>query len=255
MAELVVGRRLSGKVCVVNGVASEIGAAVAQRMSDEGAVVVGTDRVEHSIGDVALTVDLLDEAQVADMYNTVVGSHGHLDVIYNNLGVMDVADRALMDTSLDTWHRVIDGNLTSVALSCKHGIPHVRDSEPAGGSIINATSFLGAMGAATAQMAFSAAKAGVIQLTRDLGVHLARSGVRVNAVLFGPIDTATQRAVLEFGPDVLEKRKVHWPMGRFGSLDEAAATIAFLASDDAGFITAAAVPLDGGITEAFTVPE
>ncbi len=104
-------------------------------------------------------------------------------------------------------------------------------------------------------MGYAAAKAGVVQLTRDLGVHLARSGVRVNAVLFGPIETASQRAVFERHPGALDKRLVHWPMGRFGTLAEAAGTIAFLASDDAGFITAAALPLDGGITEAFTVPD
>ncbi len=254
MAEISGVRRLSGKVCVVNGAASEIGTAVAKRLSDEGAFVVGTDRLEHSTGDTSLAVDLLDESQVVAMYEDVVRTNGHIDVIYNNVGEMDFDDRAVMDTDLDTWHRVVDGNLTVVFLSCKHGIPHVRDTSLGGGSVINATSFLGAMGAATAQMAFSAAKAGVVQLTRDLGVHLARS-MRVNAVLFGPIDTATQRAVLDFNPDTLEKRMAHWPMGRFGSLEEAAATIAFLASDDAGFITGAAVPLDGGITEAFTVPE
>jgi NAD(P)-dependent dehydrogenase (short-subunit alcohol dehydrogenase family) len=104
-------------------------------------------------------------------------------------------------------------------------------------------------------MAFSAAKAAVVQLTRDLGVHLARSGVRVNAVLFGPIETPTQRAILEASPDTLAGRLIHWPMGRFGTLDEATGTVAFLASDDAGFITGAAIPLDGGITRAFTVPD
>jgi NAD(P)-dependent dehydrogenase (short-subunit alcohol dehydrogenase family) len=104
-------------------------------------------------------------------------------------------------------------------------------------------------------MGYAAAKAAVVQLSRDLGVQLAREGIRVNAVLFGPIDTAAQRAVFERSPGALEKRLVHWPMGRFGTLSEAAATIAFLASDDSGFITAAAIPLDGGITQAFTVPE
>ena len=100
-----------------------------------------------------------------------------------------------------------------------------------------------------------ASEGGVVQLSRDLGVQLARSGVRVNAVLFGPIDTPDQRAVFDHHPGALDKRLVHWPMGRFGTLAEAAGTIAFLASDDSGFITAAALPLDGGITEAFTVPE
>lgn len=83
----------------------------------------------------------------------------------------------------------------------------------------------------------------------------AGSRMRVNAVLFGPIETPAQRAVFERNPGALEKRLVHWPMGRFGTLDEAAGAIAFLASADAGFITAAALPLDGGITQAFTVPE
>jgi enoyl-[acyl-carrier-protein] reductase (NADH) len=86
-------------------------------------------------------------------------------------------------------------------------------------------------------------------------VHLARSGVRVNAVLFGPIETPAQRSVFDLDPGALDKRLVHWPMGRFGTLEEAAGAITFLASEDSGFITAAALPLDGGITKAFTVPE
>jgi NAD(P)-dependent dehydrogenase (short-subunit alcohol dehydrogenase family) len=107
---------------------------------------------------------------------------------------------------------VTDANLTSVFLSCKHGIRHLRDTELAGGSAINAASFLAGIWAATAQMAYSAAKAGVVQLSRDLGVHPARSGVRENAALFGPIDTADQRAVFDRNPGALEKRLVQWPM-------------------------------------------
>jgi NAD(P)-dependent dehydrogenase (short-subunit alcohol dehydrogenase family) len=185
----------------------------------------------------------------------VVRRYGRLDVIYNNMGLMDRSDHSALDTSLETWRRVHDANLTSIFLCCKHGIPHLRNTEPSGGSVINSASFLAAIGSATAPMAYAAAKAGVVQLTRDLGVQLARSGVRVNAVLFGPIETPDQRAVFDSNPGALEKRLVHWPMGRFGTLEEAAGAIAFLASDDSGFITAAALPLDGGITEAFTVPE
>jgi len=246
---------LAGKVCVVNGAASVIGQAVAMRFASEGAVVVGVDRVEHSVGGHAMRVDLADESQVQAMYERVVREHGRLDVIYNNMGLMDAGDRSALDTSLETWRRVHDANLTSIFLSCKHGIAHLRNTEPAGGSVINAASFLAAVGSATAPMAYAAAKAGVVQLTRDLGVHLARSGVRVNAVLFGPIETPAQRAVFDRNPGVLDNRLVHWPMGRFGTLEEAAGAIAFLASEDSGFITAAALPLDGGITEAFTVPE
>jgi NAD(P)-dependent dehydrogenase (short-subunit alcohol dehydrogenase family) len=247
--------RLAGRVCVVNGAASEIGQAVAGKFAAEGGVVVGVDKALHNVGDHVVQADLADEPQVEALYEQIVSRYGRLDVIYNNMGLMDRGDHSAMDTSLATWHRVFDANLTSIFLSCKHGIPHLRDTDPAGGSVINAASFLAGVGAATAQMAYAAAKAGVVQLSRDLGVHLARSGVRVNAVLFGPFDTAVQRTVFDRNPGALDKRLVHWPMGRFGTLAEAAGAIAFLASDDSGFITAAALPLDGGITEAFTVPE
>lgn len=247
--------RFAGQVAVVNGAASAIGQAVAHRLADEGATVVGVDRVPHAVGDLGLQADLLDEERVEEMYAQVVGRYGRLDIIYNNMGLMDRADQSALQADLDTWRRVQDANLTSVLLCCKHGVPHLLGTDPAGGSIINAASFLAEVGAATAQMSYSAAKAAVVQLTRDLGVHLARSGVRVNAVLFGPIDTPAQRAVFERNPGALEKRLVHWPTGRFGTLDEAAGTITFLASADAGFITAAAIPLDGGISAAFTVPE
>lgn len=246
---------LAGKVCVINGAASTIGQAVAERLASEGGVVVGVDKAGHSVGEHVVQADLTDEAEVVSMYEDVVRRYGRLDVIYNNMGLMDRGDHSALDISVETWRRVHDANLTSVFLSCKYGIAHLRSTAPAGGSVINAASFLAVIGSATAPMAYTAAKAGVVQLTRDLGVHLARSGVRVNAVLFGPVETPDQRAVFDRNPGALEKRLVHWPMGRFGTLGEAAGTIAFLASDDSGFITAAALPLDGGITEAFTVPE
>jgi NAD(P)-dependent dehydrogenase (short-subunit alcohol dehydrogenase family) len=257
MVELTGGTvsRLANKVCVVNGAASPIGQAVAERFTREGGIVVGVDRVDHSFGEHPEQADLAEEAAVEAVYERIVNRHGQLDVIYNNMGLMDSGDHSVLDMDLATWRRVQDANLTSIFLSCKHGIRHLLNTDPAGGSVINAASFLADIGAATNQMAYAAAKAGVVQLSRDLGVHLARSGVRVNSVLFGPIETPSQRAVFERNPGALEKRLAHWPMGRFGTLDEAAGTIAFLASDDAGFITAAAIPLDGGITEAFTVPE
>jgi NAD(P)-dependent dehydrogenase (short-subunit alcohol dehydrogenase family) len=246
---------LTGKVCVVNGAASLIGRAVAERFGRDGAVVVGVDKVAHAVGDHSLQADLVEESTVARIYEEVVRDHGRLDVIYNNMGLMARDDRSVLNMSLDTWRSALETNLTSVYLSCKHGIPHMLRADHPGGSVINAASFLAAVGSATAPMGYAAAKAGVVQLSRDLGVHLARSGVRVNAVLFGPIETPEQREMLERDPAVLEKRLVHWPMGRFGTLEEAAGTIAFLAGDDSGFITGAAIPLDGGITEAFTVPE
>jgi NAD(P)-dependent dehydrogenase (short-subunit alcohol dehydrogenase family) len=127
---------------------------------------------------------------------------------------------------------------------------------PPGGSIINSASFLAVMGAASSQMAYSVAKAGVLQLSRDLGVHLGRRGVRVNALMLGPIETPQLRALFAgIGDDEIARRFAHYPMGRFGTPEELAGTVAYLASSDSGFITGAAFPLDGGITSAFTVAE
>jgi NAD(P)-dependent dehydrogenase (short-subunit alcohol dehydrogenase family) len=142
-----------------------------------------------------------------------------------------------------------------VFLCCKHAIVHMLGNDPPRGSVINTASFLAVMGAASSQMAYSAAKAGVLQLSRDLGVHLARRGVRVNALVLGPIETPQLQALLaNIGPEEIERRFVHYPMGRFGTPEELAGTVAYLASDDSGFVTGAAFPLDGGITSAFTVP-
>jgi NAD(P)-dependent dehydrogenase (short-subunit alcohol dehydrogenase family) len=248
-------KRLEGRVCVVAGAGSAIGRAVADRFAQEGGVVVGIDRVDHDVGTASLRADLTDDREVEAAFDETIERFGRIDVLYNNVGLMDPADGSALHADLDTWRRVLDANLTPVFLSCKHGINRMLGADPVHGSVINAASFLGDIGAATAPMAFSASKAAVVQLTRDLGIHLARSRIRVNAVLFGPIETPAQRAMLEADPATLPARLVHWPMGRFGTLDEATGTVAFLASDDAGYITGAAVPLDGGITTAFTVPE
>ncbi|HWE56823.1 MAG TPA: SDR family oxidoreductase [Acidimicrobiales bacterium] len=242
------------KVCVVAGAASPIGRAVAERFAREGGLVVGIDLVGHDVGVLPLEADLTDEGRVRAVFDEIVERFGRIDVLYNNAGLMDRNDGSALDCDLETWRRVLDANITPALLTCKHGIRRMLDADPATGSVINSASFLAHTGAATAPMAFSASKSAIVQLSRDLGIHLARSGVRVNAVLFGPIETPAQRAILGAYPDTLPARLIHWPMGRFGTLEEAAGAIAFLASDDAGFITAAALPVDGGITTAFTIP-
>jgi NAD(P)-dependent dehydrogenase (short-subunit alcohol dehydrogenase family) len=104
-------------------------------------------------------------------------------------------------------------------------------------------------------MAFSAAKAAVAQLSLDLGVNLARSGVRVNALSLGPIETPQLKTLFDnIGPEQVSRRFTHMPMGRFGTLNELAGTVAYLASDDAGFVTASIFPINGGSPGAYTVP-
>ncbi len=248
-------RRLLGRVCIVAGVMGDMGEAVAKRFAEEGGIVVGLDRRTHAIGELSLTADLTDEAAVQTAYARVSERFGRLDVLYNNAGPIDPEDHSALDMTLGTWNRVMASILTATWLSCKYAIPHMGKKGTTG-SVINTASFLAGMGADTGQMAFNAAKAGVEQLSRDLGVHLARSNVRVNALAIGPVETQEIRAAFErAGPEQAARRFTHMPMGRFGTLDELAATAAYLASDDAGFVTAASFPLNGGIPRAFTIPE
>jgi NAD(P)-dependent dehydrogenase (short-subunit alcohol dehydrogenase family) len=247
--------RLTNKVCVVTGAASVLAHVVADRLTSEGATVVGVDKLEHRVGAYSRLADLTEEDQVHEVFASIKNDLGRIDVLYNNVGLNDPLDHSALDMPLAVWERVLAANLTTTFLCCKHAIPYLLDNDPPNGSVINTASFLAGMGAASSQMAYSVAKAGVLQLSRDLGVHLGRRGVRVNALVLGPIETPQLRALFDnIGDDETARRFVHYPMGRFGTTEELAGTVAYLASDDAGFITGAAFPLNGGITSAFTFP-
>jgi NAD(P)-dependent dehydrogenase (short-subunit alcohol dehydrogenase family) len=237
-----------------HGAAGGVGQATARRLAQEGATVVGVDLVEHAVGALCLQADVTDEAQVSDLYTRVRDELGRIDVLFNNAGVNDPNDGSALDVSLETWNRVQAANLTSVFLCRKYGISHLLANDPPGGSVINMAAFLAVMGAATAQMAYSSSRAGVLALSRDLGIHLAQRGVRVNALCMGPVDTPALLELFADDPEKVARRNVHMPMGRFGRVEEVAATVAYLASDDAGYVTASAFPLDGGITAAYTIP-
>ena len=143
-------------------------------------------------------------------------------------------------------------NLTSVYLCCKHAIPHMRRAGR--GSIINTASFVAVMGAATSQISYTASKGGVLAMTRELGVQFAREGIRVNALCPGPVNTPLLRELFAKDPERAARRLVHVPMGRFAEPEEIAGAVAFLASDDASFITASTFLVDGGISGAYVTP-
>jgi len=185
---------------VVAGAAGALGKAAAERLRSEGETVVGIDRLEHAATAVSLHADLTVEAEVERVFARIHQEFGHIDVLINNAGLNDRDDHSVLDMSQETWERVFAANLTTTFLSCKHGIPYMLKNDPPSGSVINTASFLAEMGAATAQMAFSAAKAAVIQLSRDLGTNLARRGVRVNALCLGPIDTPQVRQMFDSLP-------------------------------------------------------
>ena len=158
----------------------------------------------------------------------------------------------MLATERETWQRVLDINLTGVFLCCKHGIPKLLAAT--GGSVINMGSISGLVGSATSQIAYAASKGGVIALTRDVAVELARRGVRANAICPGPVETPL--AMQLYGDPVgWERRRVHLPMGRLGTPDEIAETALFLASDESAGITGASIVVDRGLSIAYTTPE
>ncbi len=180
--------RLDGKVCVITGAASGIGAEAARLFAAEGARVVGVDLDPGSPGELALQADVTDEEQVRAMYARAREELGRIDVLFNNAGISPGDDASVLETSLEAWQRVQDVNLRGVFLCCKHGIPHLL--EGGGGSVINTASFVAVMGAAVSQASYTASKGGVLSLSRELGVEFARRGVRVNALCPGPVEHA-----------------------------------------------------------------
>jgi NAD(P)-dependent dehydrogenase (short-subunit alcohol dehydrogenase family) len=252
-------RGLSGKVAVVTGGASGIGYAAARRLAAEGARVVVADTAVDA-GHVAadevagyfVRADVTSIADVQDMYADTVDRYGRVDICVNNAGISPPEDDSILDTDPDVWARVQQVNLTSVYLCCKYGIPHLLDA--GGGSIVNTASFVAVLGAATSQISYTASKGGVLAMTRELGVQFARKGIRVNALCPGPVNTPLLSQLFAADPEKAATRLVHVPMGRFAEVDEIAAAIAFLSSDDASFITAATFLVDGGITAAYTTP-
>jgi NAD(P)-dependent dehydrogenase (short-subunit alcohol dehydrogenase family) len=244
--------RLDGKVCVITGAASGIGATTAELFESEGATVVGVDLSDDAVGSVKLQADVADEDAVAGMYAQAREQCGRIDVLFNNAGISPEDDASVLDTSLEAWERVQKVNLKSVFLCCKHGIPHLI--EAGGGSVINTASFVAVMGAAVSQVSYTASKGGVLAMSRELGVELADRGVRVNALCPGPVNTPLLRELFAKDPEKAAKREVHLPMGRFAESEEIARGVLFLASDDSTYVTASTFLVDGGLSAAYLTP-
>ena len=251
--------RLENKVAVITGAASGIGRASARRFAEEGARVVVADLDEaggsalaDEIGGLFVLADVTDADSVAAMYDAAIDRFGGLDVCFNNAGISPPEDDSILVTDLEAWRKVQEVNLTSVYLCCKAGIERLLAN--GGGSVINTASFVALLGAATSQISYTASKGGVLAMSRELGVQFARKGVRVNALCPGPVNTPLLRELFAKDPERAARRLVHVPMGRFGEPEEIAAAAAFLASDDASFITASSFVVDGGIHAAYVTP-
>ncbi len=252
-------QRLEGRVAVVTGAGSGIGLASVRRLAAEGAHVVCVDiddaagmAAAKEVDGIFVRADVTSEDDVQAMFRTAHETYGRIDVAFNNAGISPPDDDSILETGLDAWRRVQEVNLTSVYLCCKYVLPYMR--EQGKGSIINTASFVAVMGAATSQISYTASKGGVLAMSRELGVQFAREGIRVNALCPGPVATPMLLELFAKDPERAARRLVHVPVGRFAEPSEIAAAVAFLASDDASFITASEFLVDGGISGAYVTP-
>ena len=251
--------RFEGRTAVVTGGGSGIGLASVRRLAQEGAKVVIGD-IDPAAGEAAakevdglfVRTDVTSEEEVNALFDAAASTYGSVDVAFNNAGISPPDDDSILTTGLEAWKRVQEVNLTSVYLCCRAAIPHMQRAGK--GSIVNTASFVAVMGAATSQISYTASKGGVLAMSRELGVQFAREGIRVNALCPGPVDTPLLQELFAADPERAQRRLVHIPLGRFARPEEIAATVAFLASDDASFMTAAQFVVDGGITGAYVTP-
>jgi NAD(P)-dependent dehydrogenase (short-subunit alcohol dehydrogenase family) len=254
--------RLDGKVCVITGAGGGMGREAALVFTGEGARVCVADvalaAAEETVslcGDgtaFAFDVDVASEDGVRALMAATAERFGGIDVLYNNAGISPDDDASVLDTTVEAWQRVQDVNTKGVFLCCKHGIPHLL--QRGGGSVINVASFVAILGAATSQISYTASKGAVLALSKELGVQFARQGVRVNALCPGPVETPLLLNIYGSDPAALERRRIHWPMGRLGKPRELVDAALFLASDESSFVNAATFVVDGGLTAAYVTP-
>lgn len=250
--------RLSGKVALVTGAASGIGAAAARRLAQDGAAVLLTDRdlageevaaaITAQGGTAAFRLhDVTSHPDWAAAVEHAVQEFGRLDILVNNAGISG-GRHELMDHSLEAWRQILSVNLDGVFLGLRHAGPRI--AAVGGGSVINISSILGKVGMGGAA-AYCASKGGVTLLTKAAALEWAPLNIRVNSVHPGFIDTPLVSNALAERDDGNEMRvalmNAH-PVGRFGLPREIGDAIAFLASDDASFITGAELVVDGGYT-------
>jgi NAD(P)-dependent dehydrogenase (short-subunit alcohol dehydrogenase family) len=242
--------RLAGKVAIVSGAASGMGAATAQLFAREGGKVVIADVLEHEGRQIADAIgaaarfeklDVTDEDNWATLVATTTRHFGGLDILVNNAGISGSAEQDFYST--EAWHRIMAVNATGVFFGIKHVIPAMKTA--GGGSIVNLSSIAGIIGSEHVHMAYNASKAAVRLMTKSVAVQHAQDGIRCNSVHPGvmpPMRTSGRTA----DPAIRAERMRVIPMRRPGKVEEVAHAVLFLASDEASYITGSEIHVDGG---------
>lgn len=255
--------KLAGKRAIVTGGGNGIGAAISQRLASEGCAVAIADlnaaRAQSVASEilagggqaVAIETNIAEVASVQRMVAQADEVLGGIDILVNNAGIVHPEDKSIDDTPEAAWDMTLAVNLKGIFLASQAAVPALEAS--GNGIIVNVASIVGFLGSYPSQIAYTASKGGVISMTREMGVALARRNIRVNAVAPGLTATAMGEQLVDDAA-AWELRRLHIPMGRMAKPDDIAATVAFLASDDASYITAHVLPVDGGMIGAYLTP-
>jgi len=238
--------RFHGKTILITGGASGIGLAAVRRFLTEGGQVASADRTAHPALDgrhLPLELDVADPGAWPQAIAAVESRFGALHVLVNNAGIGHPA--RIDELSFQDWRQVMAVNLDGVFLGIRHAVPALRRA--GGGVIVNVASMLGQVAAPMAA-AYCAAKSGVLGLTRAAALDLAADGIRVCALNPGYVETPLLAARLRDDPARADRLNAEIPLGRLAGVDEIAAALAFLASDEAGYVTGSGLLADGGFT-------
>lgn len=251
--------RLENKVALITGASQGIGRATAILLAKEGAKVAvvdmnpktGKETVEEirKCGGEAIFVkaDVSKAEDAKRMIETCAEKFGRLDILFNNAGIVKggPSEDNILELTEEDWDRIMDVNIKGVFLGCKYAVPYMI--KQGGGSIINAGSIAGVV-ARSGQLSYSTSKGAIVNMSRQLALDLAKYKIRVNATCPGFVSTPLVKSMTESQPEMARLWQSWHPLGRFGTPEEVAYAVLYLASDESSFVTGAALLIDGGFT-------